>query len=168
MKFGLGAGVKACCLGALAILWSGGAHAAECQPDRVSVRGGWGQAAFTVEVADDPRERAQGLMFREDMPLSHGMLFVFDAPQKVSFWMKDTLIPLDMIFVESDGTISRIHENAVPHDTTPIDGGGGVFAVLEVNGGLAARLGIKVGSEMQHPAFDPALAAWPCDARKSD
>ncbi|MCK0143843.1 DUF192 domain-containing protein [Aliiroseovarius sp. F20344] len=138
------------------------AWAAECEPDRVSVRGPWGQAAFTIEVADDPRERAKGLMFREALPTTHGMLFLFEQPQQVGFWMKDTLIPLDMIFVQEDGTVSRVHHNAIPHDTTLIDGGAGVRAVLEVNGGIAARFGIDEGSELQHPAFDQADAAWPC------
>ncbi|WP_424939783.1 DUF192 domain-containing protein [Aliiroseovarius sp. S253] len=150
------------------VLVAGSVQASECQQDRVSIRGDWGQAAFTVEVADDPRERAQGLMFREHMPSSHGMLFLFEKPQQVSFWMKDTLIPLDMLFIQSDGSISHIHENAVPHDTTPIVGGAGVVAVLEVNGGLAARFGIDEGSELQHPAFDQAQAAWPCVASSSD
>lgn len=144
------------------------AFAADCSPDRISIRGDWGQAAFTIEVADDPNERAQGLMHRESMPTTHGMLFVFDAPQRASFWMKNTLIPLDMIFVQSDGTVSHVHHNAIPHDTTPIDGGTGVYAVLEVNGGLAKRFGIAEGSELQHPAFDPATAAWACDGANSE
>nr|WP_203564928.1 DUF192 domain-containing protein [Aliiroseovarius sp. PrR006] len=146
----------------------GWAEAAECQFDRISVRGNWGQATFTVEVADDPNERAQGLMFREAMPATHGMLFLFEKPQQVSFWMKNTLIALDMIFIQPDGTVSRIHENAIPHDTTPIDGGQGVSAVLELNGGLTVRLGIAEGSELRHPAFDQAMAAWPCDAAVSE
>lgn len=107
-------------------------------------------------------------MFRETMPTTHGMLFIFEAPQQVGFWMKNTLIPLDMLFIRPDGSVSRIHENAIPHDTTLIDGGRGVSAVLEINGGLAARFGIGEGSELQHPAFDQDVAVWPCDARASD
>lgn len=138
------------------------AAAAECTQDRVSLRGSWGQAAFSIEVADDPRERAKGLMFRESLPIMQGMLFLFEQPQRAGFWMKDTLIPLDMIFVQEDGTVSRVHHNAIPHDTTLIDGGAGVKAVLEVNGGVAARFGIAEGSELRHPAFDQTVAAWPC------
>lgn len=136
---------------------------ADCALDRVDLRGDWGQARFSVEVADDPSERAQGLMFRESMPRSAGMLFLYDQPQRPVFWMRNTLIPLDMVFVDSSGTVLRIHENAVPLDETGIDGGPGVLAVLEINGGLARQLGLDVGSELRHPALDQASAAWPCD-----
>lgn len=107
-------------------------------------------------------------MFRETMPSTHGMLFLFEKPQPVSFWMKNTLIPLDMIFIRPDGSVARIHRNAIPHDTTLIDGGLGVSAVLEVNGGLTGRLGITVGSELQHPAFDQSAAVWPCNTPATD
>lgn len=160
----LRAAVIACCAGVGAT----GALDSDCQLDRISIRGEWGQASFTIEVADDPNERAQGLMFRETMPTTHGMLFLFEAPQQVGFWMKNTLLPLDMLFIRPDGSVSRIHENAIPHDTTLIDGGPGVSAVLEINGGLAARFGIGEDSELQHPAFDQDVAVWPCDAPVSD
>ncbi|WP_245924578.1 DUF192 domain-containing protein [Aliiroseovarius pelagivivens] len=168
MNLSLRKGVIAFCAFLPATLSAHWAQASDCHSNRISIRGDWGQAAFTVEVADDPRERAQGLMFREHMPTTHGMLFLFETPQQVGFWMKDTLIALDMIFIQPDGTVSRIHENAIPHDTTVIDGGPGVLAVLEVNGGLSARFGISEGSELQHPALDQALAAWPCDAPSAD
>ena len=134
---------------------------AACRDDRVSLRGPWGQAAFTVEVADDVGERAQGLMHRESMPAGAGMLFVYDRPQHARFWMRNTLIPLDMIFADSTGLILRIHENAIPLDETVIDGGEGVSHVLEINGGLSARLGLTAGSEIQHPTFKNSR--WPCD-----
>ncbi|MBC57494.1 MAG: hypothetical protein CL814_11250 [Confluentimicrobium sp.] len=137
--------------------------AAACTDGSVDLRGGWGQARFTVELADDPAERSRGLMFRETLPASHGMLFVYDHPQHAVFWMKNTLIPLDMLFIDPQGRVRRIHENAIPHDTTQIDGGPGVLAVLEINGGLSRRLGITEGSVLRHPAFGPD-AAWPCDA----
>jgi uncharacterized membrane protein (UPF0127 family) len=136
---------------------------ADCAIDRVDLRGDWGQARFTVELADDPAERAQGLMFRESLPRAAGMLFVYDQPQRPVFWMRNTLIPLDMIFVDSAGTVLHIHENAVPLDETGIDGGPGVLAVLEINGGLSRQLGLDVGSELRHPALDQAIAAWGCD-----
>ena len=134
---------------------------AQCRDDLVMLRGDWGQARFTIELADDASERARGLMFREKLPSSHGMLFVYPSPQRVGFWMKNTLIPLDMVFVDPSGTVLRIHENAIPHDQTVIDGGDGVLAVLEVNGGMARRIGIRVGDQMQHPAFG-SEAIWPC------
>lgn len=143
-------------------LWAGGALA-DCAIDRVDLRGDWGQARFTVELADDPAERSQGLMFRENMPRSQGMLFLYEQPQRAVFWMKNTLIPLDMIFLDETGTVTNIHENAVPLDETGIDGGTGVLAVLEINGGLSRQLGVAVGSELRHPALDQATAAWACD-----
>lgn len=143
-------------------LWTGGALA-DCAIDRVDLRGDWGQARFTVELADDPAERSQGLMFRENMPRSQGMLFLYEQPQRAVFWMKNTLIPLDMIFLNETGTVTNIHENAVPLDETGIDGGSGVLAVLEINGGLSRQLGVAVGSELRHPALDQATAAWACD-----
>ncbi len=133
-----------------------------CRDDQVKLRGDWGQARFTVELADSEAERNKGLMFRESMPRSAGMLFVYPEPDIVGFWMKNTLIPLDMIFLDATGTVQRIHANAIPHDETPIMGGAGILAVLEINGGMSEALGITVGSQMQHPAFDPQLATWPC------
>ncbi|NNE52078.1 MAG: DUF192 domain-containing protein [Sulfitobacter sp.] len=133
-----------------------------CREDTIHLRGDWGTARFSVEIADDPAEQARGLMFREEMSAGAGMLFVYDRPQRASFWMRNTLIPLDMIFVDETGVVQRIHQNAIPLDETPINGGEAVLAVLEINGGMAARLGIAVGSEMRHPAFDPEAAAWPC------
>ncbi|MEM9550249.1 MAG: DUF192 domain-containing protein [Pseudomonadota bacterium] len=135
---------------------------ADCRLDQVALRGDWGQAQFNVELADDPRERSQGLMFRESMPRSSGMLFVYEQPQRASFWMKNTLIPLDMIFLDERGEVTRIHHEAVPGDLTPIDGGDRVFAVLEINGGLARRYGMTEGSMMQHPVFADGPAIWPC------
>ncbi|MHA6267613.1 DUF192 domain-containing protein [Aliiroseovarius sp. CAU 1755] len=140
------------------------AAAGDCSPTHVDLRGDWGVARFTVELAQTPADRARGLMHREDMAASHGMLFLFEAPQNVSFWMKDTLIALDMLFLRADGTVATIHENAQPLDLTPIPGGSDILAVLEVNGGMTDRLGITTGSVLRHPALDQTRAAWPCDA----
>lgn len=134
---------------------------AACAPDRVDLRGSWGQIQVSVEIADTPEERNQGLMFRETLAPSAGMLFVYDAPQPATFWMKNTLIPLDMVFVGADGVVRHVHHNAIPGDLTTIDGGRDVLAVLEINGGLARRYGITPGTEMRHPTFGGA-AAWPC------
>jgi uncharacterized membrane protein (UPF0127 family) len=138
-------------------LWAG------CNVDRVDLRGDWGTASFRVAVADEPAERGQGLMNVPEMPLSQGMLFVFPRPQRATFWMKNTLIPLDMLFVSPQGVVLKIHENAIPLDETTIDGGEGVLAVLEINGGLSARMGITPGSALRHPALDGPDAAWPCE-----
>jgi uncharacterized membrane protein (UPF0127 family) len=134
---------------------------AGCAPDRVTVQGDWGHASFRVAVADDADERAQGLMNVPELPVMAGMLFVYDQPTHATFWMRNTLIPLDMLFVDATGRILVIHPDAVPLDDTTIDGGQGVQAVLEINGGMAARLGIQPGDLLQHPAFGPG-AALPC------
>ena len=97
---------------------------------------------FTVEVADTPERQATGMMHRAAMLPDEGMLFPFPRPRIASFWMKNTLIPLDMIFVRADGSIDRIAENTVPHSLEPVSSGGEVAAVLELAGGTAARLGL--------------------------
>jgi uncharacterized membrane protein (UPF0127 family) len=136
---------------------------APCAPDRLDLRWDGGSESFAVELADDGAERSQGLMFRESMDPGSGMLFVYETPRRAQFWMKNTLIPLDMIFADATGTVTRVHANAVPGDLTPIDGGEGVRFVLEINGGLAARLGIAPGALLRHPSIPAATAAWPCD-----
>ncbi|MFX0544208.1 DUF192 domain-containing protein [Roseovarius sp. S1116L3] len=138
------------------------ALAEECSPGVVQLRGDWGQARFAIELADDEAERAQGLMHRESLPQSAGMLFVYPESRTVGFWMKNTLIPLDMIFLDATGTVARVHSNAVPGDLTPIMGGSDIKAVLEINGGLAERLGIAPGTQLRHPSFADERAAWKC------
>ncbi|WP_300513081.1 DUF192 domain-containing protein [Aliiroseovarius sp.] len=133
-----------------------------CAPERLDIRGDWGQAQFSVELAQTVQERARGLMFRESLGASQGMLFLYPRPDRHAFWMKNTLIPLDMIFITPEGVVQYVHENAIPQDLTPISGGDGVIAVLEIKGGMARILGIEEGSELRHPGFDPEIAAWPC------
>lgn len=137
------------------------AATAACRADQLSLRWAGGQARFTVELADTAASRNQGLMHREKLAPSAGMLFIYERPQHASFWMRNTLIPLDMIFMDDTGRVTRIHSNAVPLDETAIDGGAGVRFVLEINGGFAKRLGIVEGAEMQHPSIG-AAARWEC------
>lgn len=148
----------------LLVVWVGVARAEVCVADRVDLRGPWGNARFTVELAVTPEEQARGLMHRESLPRFAGMLFVFDTPRRASFWMKNTLIPLDMLFVDPSGVVTHIHENAVPGSLETIEGGTNILAVLEINGGMSRRIGIGVGAEMRHPAFDSDVAVWPCPA----
>src|SRR5262249_55728420 len=101
-------------------------------------------------------ERARGLMFREKLGPYEGMLFDFYREAPVGFWMKNTLIPLDMVFIASDGTIRHIHANAKPHSTDTIPSEYPVRAVLEINGGSARLLGIKPGDKVKHPIFGNA------------
>jgi uncharacterized protein len=158
------AGLTGMALAAVLALLPGLALAAgPCAADRVDLRWDGGAESFAVELADEPDERALGLMFRRSMDPGAGMLFVYESPRRAQFWMKNTFIPLDMIFADASGRVTRVHSNAIPQDETPIDGGDGVVFVLEINGGLAQRLGLEPGAELRHPAIDPALASWPCE-----
>lgn len=112
-----------------------------------------GPQRFKVELADDDVSRARGMMFRTSMAADAGMLFDFKQEQMASFWMRNTLIPLDMLFIKTDGTILNIHQRAIPRDETGINSAGPVRAVLELNGGTVARLGIKPGDRVEHPIF---------------
>lgn len=150
------------CAFASAFLASGVQAQQDCREDSVSLRGDWGSARFSVEVADEPAEHQQGLMHREHMPLSNGMLFVYDSPRALSFWMRNTLIPLDMLFIDAHGVVQHIHHMAKPLDETSIFGGDDLLSTLEINGGLAKRMGITVGSTLRHPAFSDYDPAWPC------
>lgn len=105
---------------------------------------------FNVEIADEPAERQKGLMYRQALAPDAGMLFDFGAPQQISMWMKNTYIPLDMLFIAGDGTIRNIAENTVPFSLDAISSLGPVRFVLEVPGGTAARLGLKAGDKVRH------------------
>ena len=108
---------------------------------------------FSIELAIHPEEQARGLMFRKSMPQMHGMLFVFNSSVQRSFWMKNTLIPLDIIFLAENGRINHIHHNAKPLDESMISSLGPAFAVLEINGGMSHELGLNVGDTILHTAF---------------
>ncbi len=109
-----------------------------------------GDHNFTVEIADTPEERGMGLMFREELGPNAGMLFDFKEVRDVSFWMQNTLIPLDMIFIGEDGVVRKIHVNARPRDTTSIPSGEPVRFVLEIPGGRSDELGIALGDRVDH------------------
>jgi uncharacterized membrane protein (UPF0127 family) len=104
-----------------------------------------------VELADTPKKLEKGLMYRTSLAPDKGMLFVFPNEQKVSFWMKNTLIPLDMLFIKSNGKIDFIHHNAKPQDETPIPSPDSISAVLEIAGGQADKHHIKVGDTVSTP-----------------
>jgi uncharacterized membrane protein (UPF0127 family) len=106
---------------------------------------------FKVEVAKTEEEQAQGLMYRQSLAPDRGMLFPFSPPRPASFWMKNTFIPLDIIFVRADGTIARIADNTVPQSLDPVAVGEPVLAVLELAGGRAAELGISDGDKVSWP-----------------
>jgi uncharacterized protein len=112
-----------------------------------------GVHVFAVEIAENDAERAKGLMYRKELPEGQGMLFDFHREQEVSFWMQNTYIPLDMVFIRADGRILRIAENTVPLSTKLIPSGGPVRAVLEVIGGTTRKLGIAPGDRVASPIF---------------
>ncbi len=110
---------------------------------------------FQVEIAKDEASRARGLMDRRFMPADHGMLFEFEREAPEAFWMKDTYIPLDMIFISRAGVVTNVVANAEPLSERAIPSGPPCMAVLELNGGAAARIGLKVGDRVRHPFFKP-------------
>lgn len=146
------------------ILFITSATPSECDWNRVDLRGDWGTATFQVEVADTPDVRTVGLMYREILPKRNGMLFIFDAPRPVSFWMKNTLIPLDILFFDQRGVLTKKKDRAPPLSTASIAGGNSVLSVLEINGGLAELYGIKLGTEIRHPSISNSQSAWKCES----
>lgn len=128
-----------------------GAVAAEVQPLEIVTKSG--VHVFSVEIAKTDEERATGLMYRKELAEGRGMLFDFTPEQPVSMWMKNTFIPLDMIFIRSDGRILRIAENTEPHSEKIISSGGLAKGVLEVIGGTAKKYGIQAGDRVAHPLF---------------
>jgi uncharacterized membrane protein (UPF0127 family) len=135
--------------------WPGAAGTAAAQQlQELKITSKNGAHIFGVELAVTPEEQAKGLMYRKELPEGQGMLFDFHQEQPgVSFWMKNTYIPLDMIFIRGDGSILRIAENTVPLSEALVPAGGPVRAVLEVIGGTAKKLGIAPGDRVTHPIF---------------
>jgi uncharacterized membrane protein (UPF0127 family) len=112
-----------------------------------------GRVKFTVELAVTKAEQERGLMFRKALAPDRGMLFPYKPPQRAAFWMKNTLIPLDIIYIAPDGRVLSIARNAVPRDLTPIPSGGVIGGVLEIAGGRAAQLGILPGDRVLNKIF---------------
>jgi uncharacterized protein len=143
-------------IAALAPLWAAAPAAAQLQTfatSELTIVSATGPHKFTIELATTPAQQAQGLMFRRSLAPDAGMLFDFGVSQRTAFWMKNTLIPLDMLFVAQDGRITGIHARAVPETTDPIPSPGKVRAVIELNGGTADRLGIKPGDRVIYRIF---------------
>jgi uncharacterized membrane protein (UPF0127 family) len=146
-------------LAALSVLaWialSLGGRAANDGLEPLEVATATGPHAFQVEIAKDDATRERGLMDRRYMAPDHGMLFEFDRDAPVSFWMKNTYIPLDMLFIARTGVVTRVVANAEPLSERVIPSGGPAAAVLELNGGAAAAIGVRVGDKVRHPFFKP-------------
>ncbi len=148
---------------ALAIFGATGALAGACGNNSIEIRQNGVQAEFSIELAITPAEQAQGLMFRESMPPFNGMLFINERPRQVSFWMKNTLISLDMLFIDETGVVKTLKHSATPLDTTGIPGGDNIQYVLEINGGVANMLGLSEGAELRYIGFNQENAIWPCE-----
>ena len=121
--------------------------------ETIQIETAGGPKAFTVQIAADAISQERGLMFRRDLPPDAGMLFDFHQEQRVAFWMKNTPLPLDMLFIKADGTVSSIEPNAIPYSTDTIPAAEPVRAVLEINGGQAHALGIKPGDRVRSMIF---------------
>ncbi|KQS74942.1 hypothetical protein ASG32_07510 [Methylobacterium sp. Leaf361] len=136
-----------------AVVAQAAARAAATKSEPLTIVTKAGPKRFDVEVMRDDAARARGLMFRRHMAADHGMLFDFEQNQPVTMWMKNTYLPLDMVFIRPDGTISRIAADTEPLSTAIIPSGGPVVAVLELNAGTAAKLGIAPGDRIEHAMF---------------
>ena len=112
-----------------------------------------GRTRFFVEIADNDAERERGLMFRKSLAPDRGMLFDFKTPREVAFWMRNTLIPLDIIYIQADGTVLSIARNATPLSEAPIPSGGATLGVLELAGGRSAEIGLMPGDRIEHRMF---------------
>lgn len=122
--------------------------------EEVVIVSGGAEHVFQVEIADTPTEQAVGLMYRHELPADGGMLFVNPRERRQTMWMKNTYIPLDMLFIDRRGRIVHIAERTVPHSTETISSRRPVKATLELRGGTVDRLGIAEGDTVRHPAFE--------------
>lgn len=141
------AAALACSLAVVVHLPPAGAGPRECV--WIETRGGG--IAFEIEVADAPEIISTGLMWRTELPENRGMLFLFDPPRRASFWMKNTLISLDMIFIDEDGRVHRIEHETEPLSLKSIPSGAPVRAVLEIAAGVADKAGVRPGDRVHHP-----------------
>lgn len=137
----------------LILSWSAWSDGRAGGSDTLVIESEDGRHRFAIEIADTPARHARGLMFRRALPRDAGMLFIYDAEAPVTMWMKNTYLPLDMLFIAADGRIINIVERTVPLSTQIISSRGPALAVLEVNGGTASRLAIAVGDRVRHSAF---------------
>ena len=130
-------------------------HAKEPVLQRLTVTTQSGnEILYKVEIATTQKQRQRGLMFRDSMPKDQGMLFGYRSQRQVSMWMKNTILPLDMLFIDSSGKIINIVKNTTPFSEETIDSGGVVLSVLELNAGQAEKHGIQAGDQVSYPIFD--------------
>jgi uncharacterized membrane protein (UPF0127 family) len=140
-------------IAALAAIPSAGPALEALASSTLEIETAKGRHSFTVEIAANDAQRARGLMFRRALAPGHGMLFVYSRPRMISMWMKNTFIPLDMIFIGASGKVVSVHERAVPHSLVPISSEKRALAVLELAGGSVARFGIRPGDRVLNSHF---------------
>jgi uncharacterized membrane protein (UPF0127 family) len=140
-------------LACVMLAWAVAFPAAALEKQPLTFATSSGSHAITVEVADTESTRSTGLMYRRSIGADEGMIFIYDREQEITMWMKNTYISLDMIFVKRDGTISHIAANAEPFSENIISSEGPALAVIEMAAGSAARLGLRPGDKVRHPAF---------------
>jgi uncharacterized membrane protein (UPF0127 family) len=128
----------------------------EAATESLTIETSTGVHGFTVELADTEERRRRGLMFREDLALDAGMLFDFETPRVITMWMRNTPLPLDMIFIDPNGRIVSVAENTVPFSEAIVSSRYPASAVFEVNAGTARRISIKVGDRVSHSLFEGA------------
>ena len=128
-------------------------QSAAVHTERLEIVTATGPHAFNVEVARNEKDRARGLMFRRSLPQDHGMLFLFENERPIAMWMKNTYIPLDMVFVSRKGRVTSIARGAIPLSEAVIPSGGPVYAVIELAAGAADAIGLSVGDQVRHPEF---------------
>ena len=133
-----------------------------CEPQKIEILVGPGERTFAIEVAVDADEQARGLMFRPALPADAGMLFIFEPPRPANFWMRNTMIPLDMIFIDDSGKVESIAERMDTYSERVSSSQSDVRAVLEINGGLSRQLGSVPGAQVIHPAFENAPEKLRC------
>ena len=154
LLYPLAAGLAAAGMGAPRAGSTASAREIEFPRSRLTIETTAGRFEFTVELADTRARRARGLQHRKTLAADAGMLFDYKEARPVSMWMKNTRLPLDMLFIDAEGRVAHVAENTKPLSLTPIPSGKPVRAVLELDGGTARRLGIRTGDRVYHPIFD--------------
>ena len=146
----------------ISIIYTTSYATASCENNKLTIFNAISKHEFYVEIADDPTKRANGLMFKKSLSDFDGMVFLYDKPSRLVFWMKNTLIPLDIIFFDERGIIKKIYVDATPLSQKKIFGGSDLIGALEINGNLTSKLGFSEGDSIQFNRLNSKNTVWPC------